>query len=73
MSKRDEVLRVLLDHQGEWVPGEAFLDGRHGVRLTSYSQRVGALIRAGHPIDRDRNGGGIARYRYRVPEQMALL
>lgn len=60
-TKRDLILAVLSD--GRWHGGEEFMDGRHGFRCSSYSQRIGQLVRAGHRIERDRNHGGIARYR----------
>jgi len=59
-TKRDLILAVLRD--GRFHGGEEFMDGRHGFRCSSYSQRIGQLIRAGHIIERESHGG-LARYR----------
>jgi len=59
---RDRILAVLQD--GRWHSGLEFVNGDHSFFCLSYSQRVGQLIRAGHHIERDRNHGGVGRYRY---------
>ncbi len=72
--KAEQILHVLTAARGRWVSGSDFLSGRHTVpdgdggwkrlRCSSYSQRCGDLIRAGHRIERDRRGDdGLGRYR----------
>lgn len=59
-TKRDLIYAVLTD--GRWHDGAEFLDGRHGFWCSSYSQRVGDLIKQGHSIERDRHSQ-LGRYR----------
>jgi hypothetical protein len=67
-SKRDLILATLTARAGQWVGGSEFMDGRHGYRVSSYSQRIGQLIRAGHEIERDCHGdNGLGRYRLVAP------
>ena len=61
VTVRDRILAVLQD--GRWHSAIEFVNGDHGFYCLSTSQRVGQLIRAGHRIERDRNHGGVGRYR----------
>lgn len=59
---RRHILTVLAD--GRVHDGGEFLDGRHGFRCSSYSQRIGALVREGCCIERTGAGGhDLGRYR----------
>lgn len=59
-TKRDRILTVLKD--GDWHDGSEFLSGQHGFWCSSYSQRIGDLIKQGHHIERDRHAQ-LGRYR----------
>jgi hypothetical protein len=70
-TKVEQILRVLSD--GAWHDGAAFLDGRHGFRCSSYSQRVSQLIREGWPIERRGPGGHeLGTYRLVTRESTSL-
>ena len=60
-NQRERILDVLRD--GRWHSSLEFVNGVHGFYCLSTSQRVGQLIRAGHHIERDRNHGGVGRYK----------
>lgn len=61
-TKADRILAVLAD--GRPHSGAEFLSGAHGFRCSSYSQRIGQLVRAGHRIERTRCGDdGLGVYR----------
>lgn len=63
-TQSERILAVLGD--GRWHGGAEFLDGRHGFMCSSYSQRIGGLMREGHVIERDRRGGDYKLGRYRL-------
>jgi hypothetical protein len=62
-TKRDRILKVLSD--GEWHNGAEFLGGNNaeGVWCSSYSQRIGDLMKLGHPIERRLGANGLGEYR----------
>jgi len=63
-TKRDDILLVLSD--GRWHGGAEFLGGNNirNVWCSSYSQRIGDLIKMGVDIERDRHAdNGLGRYR----------
>lgn len=61
-SKKALILAVLMD--GREHSGAEFMDGRHGFRCSSYSQRIGLLVKAGYGIKRSGPGGhDLATYR----------
>ena len=65
LRKRDLILLVLADAQGQWTNGVAFLGGRNSedVWCSSYSQRIGDLIADGVRIERKIGRNGLAEYR----------
>lgn len=54
--KADLILAVLKERAGQFVHAGEFMDGRHGFRCSSYSQRIGELRRRGHDIKPECHG-----------------
>ena len=66
-TQKARILRMLENAGGEWVTGVAL----NTSGIYAYSQRVGELVREGHPIESTGKGHGVALYRLAQKEGIA--